>query len=319
MGPRNTAGDPLPDTALLSLRNCARPPVSLPTLNPLAIAASGSKVSITMKRSRTILLSLFSLLFSMPSFASIPAPIPIRVNDGQVKLMGELWLPTNNAANPALVVIVHEWWGLNDYPRSRAKQLNDAGYAALLVDLFGNGKSVATPPEAQALTGPFYKNGLLAVRRIQKFLKAVESRTDIDHSRIAAVGYCFGGSQVLNVARSGTLPQIRGVASFHGGLMPAATGPKATAALKSKTQVLVLHGEADPMVKSEDVTAFKLEMTAAGFPLHFVGYPGALHAFTNPKATEVGLKFKIPVAYHPEADQKSWAELLLFLKDVFTK
>jgi dienelactone hydrolase len=149
-----------------------------------------------------------------------------------------------------------------------------------------------------------------------RFMAAVDflkQQPTVDPNRIAAIGYCFGGGVVLNMARQGV--DLRGVASFHGGLT--AVKPAQPGSVKAK--ILVLNGGADKFITPEQIEAFKQEMKSAGADIRFISYPGATHSFTNREATELGKKFNMPIAYNAEADRKSWGELKEFLKDVFSK
>jgi dienelactone hydrolase len=248
---------------------------------------------------------------------------PVTVKEGAKSFQGTLFYPDQVKGKLPLVIVVHEWWGKTEYPEMRAQKLADElGYAALAVDLYGEGKSVSTPPEAQALAGPFYKEPTVGVKRLREFAEAVpaaakKAKISIDSSKIAAIGYCFGGTQVLNLARAGGLSgkeKLLGVVSFHGGL---------ESSIKSSTpihpKILVLTGAADPMVDEKQVDAFKEEMKKDKADFNVISYPGAKHAFTNPKATELGTKYNIPIAYNAEADQDSWVKMKNFLKGLFTK
>jgi dienelactone hydrolase len=206
------------------------------------------------------------------------------------------------------VLVVPEWWGLNDYARRRARMLAELGYTALAVDMYGDGKQAATPDEAGKLSGEVMKNfDTTGVARFMAALDFLKQQPTVDPGRIAAIGYCFGGSVVLNMARHGA--DLRGVVSFHGGL--GAVGP--VEAGKGKAKVLVLTGVADQFVPPEQVEAFKLQMKAAGADFRIVAYPGATHSFTNPDADAIGKKFNMPIAYNGEADRKSWDEMKTFL------
>ena len=267
---------------------------------------------------------------SLNSFAGQATALPVTVQDGATTLEGSLYLPNgpngpDGSMGPLpLVVVVHEWWGKNDYAETRAKRVADElGYAALAVDLYGAGKTAETPDAASALAKPFYQDAELGLKRLRAFLVAApqvaaKHQATLENSQLAAIGYCFGATQVLNLARaSETLPdgqKLLGVVSFHGGL---GTTLKTHGSLKPK--VLVLHGAADKMVTAEDVKTFQAEMKASHAQLEFKAYPGALHAFTNPKATEVGRKFKIPVAYDVHADKDSWIRMKAFLRGLFGK
>lgn len=215
-------------------------------------------------------------------------------------------IPKDMKDKVPLVVIVHEWWGRTPYIEGRAEMLKNEGYATLAVDLFGNGKTVETPTEAQAMATPFYQNPEKGVELLKKYIAEAKKDPHVDPNQIYVIGYCFGGTQALNLARSGA--DIKGVVSFHGGL---------TSTLKPKdikAKVLAINGLADPMVPAKDRAAFEKEMKAAKADYKVVNYKGATHAFTNPKATEVGKKYNIPIAYNKNADVNSWNDLLKFLK-----
>jgi dienelactone hydrolase len=228
-----------------------------------------------------------------------------------VKMKGYLVYDKNKQGKRPGVLVVHEWWGNNDYARKRADMLAELGYTALAVDMYGDGKVVTTPEEAQAAAGAVYGNLEGARARFQKAQEILSLHDTVAGDDVAAIGYCFGGGIVLHMARTGA--DLDGVASFHGSLTtktPAEAG-------KVEAKVLVLHGAADPMVPPADVEAFKKEMDAAKVDYTFKAYEGATHAFTNPAATEVGKKFNLPVAYDATADQQSWDELKGFLEKTF--
>jgi dienelactone hydrolase len=208
------------------------------------------------------------------------------------------------------VLVVHEWWGNNDYTRKRADMLAQLGYVALAVDMFGDGKTADNPKEAGALSGEASKNIDVSDKRFRAARDLLARQPDVDASRIAAVGYCFGGGMALQMARRGH--DLAGVVSFHGSL--GTQNPAKPGAVKAK--LLVLNGAADPFIKPEQIEAFKKEMQAAGVTYTFIDYPGAVHAFTNPAATENGKKFNLPLAYDAEADRKSWDEMQRFLSAV---
>ncbi|HEX9627264.1 MAG TPA: dienelactone hydrolase family protein [Acidiferrobacterales bacterium] len=209
------------------------------------------------------------------------------------------------------VLVVHEWWGHNDYARMRARMLAEMGYTALAVDMFGDGKTADHPDDAGKFATAV--NSDMAARRARFIAarKLLAGHKTVNGQRIAAIGYCFGGGVVLAMAREGV--KLDGVASFHGSL--ATNTPARTGQVKAK--VLVLTGAADPMAPSETVEKFKQEMSAAKVDHKVVVYPGARHSFTNPDATAFGEKFGMPLAYDAAADKESWAELDKFLKKVF--
>ncbi len=208
------------------------------------------------------------------------------------------------------VLIVPEWWGLNDYVRHRAQMLAELGYTALAVDMYGEGKIATNPDEAGKLSSGVMKNVDVAKARFMAAMEFLKEQPRVDPSRIAAIGYCFGGGVVLNMAAEGV--DLRGVVSFHGTLKLVKAPQPGT--LKAK--VLVLTGGDDKFVPPEQVEAFSKEMRTAGANLQVISYPGALHSFTNPEATELGKKYSMPIAYNADADRKSWDEMKKFLEGV---
>lgn len=206
-----------------------------------------------------------------------------------------------------VVLVVPEWWGCNAYARQRADMLAALGYFAMAVDIYGEGKVVETPQDATAAAGPFYQNPQSARIRMEAAMQEVKKYKQADTERIAAIGYCFGGSMVLNSAKLG-LP-LKSVVSFHGGLAGVMAEP---GVLKAK--ILVCHGEADPLVSKEDIQSFRNNLDAVKADYRFINYPGATHAFSNPNATAVGIKYKMPIAYNEEADKKSWEAMKEFLR-----
>jgi dienelactone hydrolase len=210
-----------------------------------------------------------------------------------------------------VVLVVPEWWGLNDYPKSRARQLAELGYLAMAVDVYGNGKTVDNPKDAGAMASSFYKDPQMTMNRLMAAVAKVKAMPQADTAHISAIGYCFGGGILLNSARLGF--DVDGIVSFHGSL----TGtPVKKELLKAK--ILVCHGAADPFVPEQQVTAFKKSMDSIGADYIFKAYPDATHAFTNPAATEVGKKFNIPISYNAAADSASWQDMKSFLGGLFS-
>jgi len=209
------------------------------------------------------------------------------------------------------VIVVHEWWGHNAYARNRADMLAKLGYTAIALDMYGDGKTADHPKDAQAFSSAVFSNMDQAEARFKAAKEVLANDPHTDASKIAAIGYCFGGGIVLAMARRGL--DLKGVVSFHGSLgtqSPAQPG-------NVKAKVLICHGEKDPFTKPEQIAAFKDEMKNAGVDYKFVSYPNAKHAFTNPEASKFGKKFKLPLAYNKAADKASWKEMKGFLKSVF--
>jgi dienelactone hydrolase len=211
------------------------------------------------------------------------------------------------------VLVVHEWWGLNDYARKRAQMLADLGYVALAVDMYGDGKTAMHPDDAGKFSSELMKNFDVTRARFLAAMEFLKQQPMVDSTRIAAIGYCFGGGVVLNMARQGA--DLKGVASFHGSLT--AVKPAQLGMVKAK--VLVLHGADDKFIKPEQIDAFRKEMSDAKVDYQFISYPGAVHSFTSPDADALGKKFNMPIAYNTDADKKSWDELKMFLKKIFGK
>lgn len=218
------------------------------------------------------------------------------------------WDDAQSGKRPG-VLVIHEWWGLNDYPKRRADSLAALGYVAFAPDLYGNGKVAASPDEAKALTGPLYKDRALLRNRLNAALQMLEQRPEVDATKLAAIGYCFGGMCALELARSGAL--IAGVVSFHGSLAT----PNPADAKNIHCRVLAEHGGADPNVKPEEVAAFMKEMTDGSVPWKMDIYGGAVHAFTNPAAGNDPQKGS---AYNADADRRSWQAMQQFFGELFT-
>jgi dienelactone hydrolase len=258
-----------------------------------------------------VFVSLMALLFVSCSHkknisdASTYNPIVSFEEEGKT-YSGKVELPKKFKERLPLVVVIHEWWGRTPYILERTKMLTDSGYGALAVDLFGGNKIVDNPSDAGALAAPFYQNPELAISRLRKFIEVAKKDPHINPSKVYVIGYCFGGTMALNLARSGE--NLKGVVAFHAGLS------SSYKAKKIEPEILVLNGASDPMVPKKEVNAFKKEMKKVGAKFQVKEYTGATHAFTNPKATETGKKYNIPIAYNEEADKDSWKELMEFLK-----
>ena len=237
----------------------------------------------------------------------------VRYTAGGVEMIGYLAYDAAIQGPRPAVLVVHEWWGLNDYARRRARMLAELGYTALALDMYGGDQVASHPEDAQKFSSALMKNFDLAKERFLAGMVFLKKQPTVDPTRVAAIGYCFGGGIVLNMARQGV--DLKGVASFHGNLT--AVKPAQPGAVKAK--ILVLHGGADKFSTPEQIEAFKKEMTAAGADFRFITYPGALHSFTNPEADAMGKKFNMPIGYNAQADKASWDELKNFLKTIFAQ
>lgn len=261
-----------------------------------------------------LILWTLMLTVTQESGASTPAPRLkeeyVTYTSNGTTLKGYVVYDENIKGKRPAVLVVHEWWGLNDYAKMRARMLADLGYVAMAVDMFGDGKTASNPQEAQTLTKPFYQDPRLGKTRLDAAIARLKEFPQTDPSKMAAIGYCFGGSVVLNSAKLGA--DLKGVVSFHGGL----AGVPATKGLL-KAKILVCHGADDKFVSAQDVNTFRHQLDSIGADYIFKVYPGATHAFTNPNSTEVGKKFNMPIAYNAEADKNSWNEMKAFLQKLF--
>lgn len=262
---------------------------------------------------RGVALALLAFALAVPAHAAIREE-PVSYQDGDTVMKGFLVYDDARKDRRPGVLVVHEWWGITQHVRDSARELAQLGYTAFAVDMFGDGKTADDPKTAGALAGSVRKNPAVMASRFKAARDVLAKHPTVDAKRVAAIGYCFGGSVVLDMARAGA--DLAGVVSFHGNPTPAAK-PAAPGAVKAR--VLVLNGADDPLVKPEAIEAFKKEMDSAKVRYRFVDYPGAVHAFTNPQATEAGKKFNMPIAYHPEADKQSKAEMRKFLAELFGK
>lgn len=209
------------------------------------------------------------------------------------------------------ILVVHEWWGHNEYARQRAEMLAKMGYTALALDMFGEGKTADHPKEAMGFVQEVMSSAGVASARFDKALEILRQHPTVNADNIGAAGYCFGGSVVLNMARMGK--DLDGVVSFHGGL--SSLTPAKPGAVVAR--ILVLHGADDSMNPDSVVNAFKSEMESANVNYEFIAYKGAKHSFTNPNADSLGKALDMDIAYDAEADKKSWEEMKEFFNEVF--
>lgn len=249
-------------------------------------------------------LGLWVLLLASPVFGDIVEQEIIFDNE-----LGSAVLYYDDSIKQASagVLVVHEWWGMDDYTRSRAKQLAKAGYTAVAVDMYGHGKIAQHPKDAKAFMNAALENPESMNARFNAALEVLAGAPNVDPSRHFAIGYCFGGAVVLNQARMGA--NLAGVASFHGSL--GTESPAAPGAIKAR--LLVATGADDPMVPSQQVGDFVVEMSNAGAELELLSFPGVVHGFTNPAASAKGEEYEMPLAYDAHADTRSWQALLEML------
>lgn len=247
------------------------------------------------------------LIAAVPAARAALHTETVSYRDGDVELKGHLAYDESVEGRRPGVLVVHEWTGLGEHPKTSARGLAELGYVAFAVDMYGGGKVTADTKEAAALSGNIKRHPDLARSRFTAALETLRGHPVCDPRRIAAIGYCFGGTVVLEMARSGL--DLAGVVSFHGGLASAI--PQQERRLKAS--VLACHGADDPHVPEEEVAAFGEEMRGLGADWQLNIYGGAVHSFTNPDADSESAR------YDPEAARRSWEAMKAFLREVFAE
>lgn len=256
---------------------------------------------------------LFALAIATPALAAVKEE-PVTYKDGETAMKGFVVYDTAKSGKRPGLILVHEWWGITKHMHNEARRFAAEGYTVLIADMYGDAKTADNPKDAGALSGSVMKNPQAMQSRFNAAREVLARQSSVDPARIGAVGYCFGGAVVLNMARAGA--DLAGVAGFHAslGLNTPAPAPGAV-----KAKILVLNGADDPFVKKEQYAAFKSDLDAAKADYKVIEYPGALHAFTNPEATALGEKFNLPLRYDAKANQEAEAEASKFFAQVFKK
>ncbi len=250
-------------------------------------------------------LALSLLLVAYPAQAEVQTKT-ITYQDGDVECHGYLaWDDDLEGKRPG-VLVVHEWWGLNDYARERTEQLAELGYIAFAADIYGKGKTTTHPEDAGKMAGEVRANVDQWRSRAQAALDVLKSQPDCDTSKLAAIGYCFGGATALQLAYSGA--DLDAVVTFHGALPT----PTAEEAEDIQAELLINHGADDTFISEEAVSAFKNALDKAGVTYEYIAYPGAVHSFTVPGADSVGIP---GIKYNKEADEKSWQAMQELFKE----
>lgn len=256
------------------------------------------------------ILMMFTFLFSQLVYAKIITE-KIEYKDGAIALEGSIVYDSlqikNNQKKPG-VIVVHDWMGIGDYVTMRAEQLAKLGYVAFIADIYGQNIKPKDTKEASALASKYKSADRKEMRsRATAAFNTFKTHKSVNPNKITAMGYCFGGTVALEMARLG-LP-LAGVISFHGGLSATNTND----AKKIKTKLLILHGALDPYVKPEEVATFQKELNEAQVNYEFVSYSGAVHAFTE---KHVGTDVSNGAAYNELADQRSFIAMQNFLSEV---
>ena len=266
-----------------------------------------------MKFLQTILLVTGILISAVCSAPAVPIDVQqkiIEYKDGDTVLAGVLVFNAAAKAPVKLpgVIVVPDWMGVGPFVIERAAKLVELGYIAFVADIYGKNVRPTNPQEAGAQAGKYKKDRPLLRSRVNAALTVLRDQPSCDAGRLAAIGYCFGGTTVLELARSGA--PVAGVVSFHGGL----DSPTPADAKNIHGKVLALHGADDPLVPPAEVAGFQEEMRAASVNWQFTAYGGAVHAFTNPRAGNDPSK---GAAYNEQADRRSWQAMTEFLRELF--
>ena len=260
-----------------------------------------------MLKINTLILSL--VLFSVSTMANAKITLKdLPYKDGETRLEGFLAYDGPIGTKKPAVLIVHDWMGLGTFAKAKADALARMGYVAFAVDIYGQGVRPKDQKEAGKLATEYKSNRELLRSRINAALAVLQKQGNVDPDKIAAIGFCFGGTTVLELARSGA--PIKGVVSFHGGLET----PLPAEAKKVQAKVLVLHGADDPLVPDAEVAGFESEMRKAGVDWQLVKYSGAVHSFTNPDAGSDNSK---GAAYNQSADLRSFIAMKNFFTEIF--
>ena len=252
---------------------------------------------------RVIAAALLGLSLAAAANAAVKVE-PVTYKSGDTTLKGQIVYDDAATGKRPAVIVVHEWWGLNDYVKMRAKMLAEAGYVAFAADMYGEGKTTEHPDEAGEWATAVRQNQQTGKERFMAAYELVKAHKMVDPGHISAIGYCFGGSVVLAMALSGA--DLDAVVSFHGGLSTDPATGKVTA------RILVCHGAADSFMPPETVTGFQKVLADAGADWEFIAFGGAKHGFTNPGADKHGIP---ALSYNEKADKRSWQTMLAFLAE----
>ena len=252
------------------------------------------------------------VLLWIPNLNAAVVAKPVEYEAENVKLEGYLAYDFGVTTKRPGILVIHEWWGHDEYARKRAQMLAELGYTAFALDMYGKGKLATHPAEAGEFSGEVKSHLEIAQKRFKAALTLLRSHRTVDPNQIAVIGYCFGGGVALEMARRGY--NVNAVVSFHGSL--ATEHPVKPGMMRAR--ILVCQGEDDSLVTAEEVEKFEKEMKMAKANYKIITYPGAKHSFTNPKADELAQTFGLPIGYNLEADGQSWDDMQVFLTETFT-
>lgn len=251
---------------------------------------------------------LLVLGWQMSLYAEVKTKI-VEYRDGNTVLEGFVaWDDSRTNANTPGVLVVHQWLGLTDYEQSRCKQLAQLGYVAFACDIYGKGVRPANTQEAGQMAGKYKSDRELYRRRLNLGLQQLQQQPGVASNKLAAIGYCFGGTGAIELARSGA--QVAGIVSFHGGL----DSPTPADGQQIQAKILICHGADDPFVPKADIEAMLTEFNQAKVDWQMIAYSGAVHSFTQPMA---GNDTSRGAAYNAAADQRSWEAMQQFFNELF--
>ena len=256
-----------------------------------------------MKR---VVLSVVSLLFATSAFAEIITKEVLYSQDS-VTFKGYMAYDNKIKGKKPGILVAHEWWGLNDFSKTKAKELASLGYCAFAADLYGNGKTASDAKTAAQLAGEVRGTSRMRERIVAGYNEMLKQEM-VDSNRTAAIGFCFGGTAVLELAYSGA--EVKGIVSFHGGLI----APKPGDMGKIKAKILILHGADDPNVPRDMIERLQDTLRNEKVDWQFVFFSNTVHAFTNPAAGNDNSK---GMAYNPESARRAWDYMKLFLNEIF--
>jgi len=256
---------------------------------------------------RTTILGALCAIAMMTSANAAIKEEPVTYTDGEATMKGFLVYDDASQAKRPGIIMVHEWWGITQHMHNQAKKFAEQGYTVLISDMYGDAKTADNPKDAGALSSSVMKNPTVMESRFKAARDQLAKQATVNPQKIGAVGYCFGGAVVVNMARSGA--DLAAVAGFHAslGLNTPAPAPGAV-----KAKVLILNGADDPFVKREQYDTVKKDFDAAKADYRVIEYPGAVHAFTNPEATELGKKFNLPLRYDAKVNEEAESEAAKF-------
>jgi dienelactone hydrolase len=254
------------------------------------------------------LLSIFFIFLLAGTAAAKVVTKPITYMQGGVTLEGTLAYDDAISGKVPGILVVHEWWGLNAYARSRAEKLANMGYVAFALDMYGKGKHTDHPDQAAAWMKAINSNMQVWQKRAIAGLDVLKTQPQVDPDRLAAIGYCFGGATVQVLAYSGA--DLKGVVSFHGSLMP----PSAAQGANTKAKILICQGAQDPFNPPDAVMGYIKAMNATSIDWQMIIYGNTRHGFTNPNADKYGMA---ALAYNPSSDRRSWQHMTFFFNELF--